>query len=54
MITKLVRLEFELYTKPSNSDFYELINFMSCGKAALTYFISTYSKYLIYNALFRC
>jgi len=26
MITKFARLEFELFTKPSKSDFYEFIN----------------------------
>jgi len=28
MITKFARLEFELFTKPSNSDFYEFIKFV--------------------------
>ncbi len=44
MITKLARLEFELFTKPSNSDF--LRNRLYCGAIFLTgFYLVSVQKY---------
>ena len=35
MITKFARLEFELFTKPSKSDFYEFVKFDELVKSLI-------------------